>query len=705
MKTLLAFFCITFALVSFSASVTHGPIVGAVTDVSCRVFVRTDSAVSVTVELSPTSTFLSIVSTATGTTDSARNNIATFALNGLQPNTKYFVHFLINGNISGDVGTFETFHSTSSSAHQVFLTGSSIKDLTSADSSIFTQAKTENAKGFIEMGNWGYPDGNGWFDIYFSSPPQSWANTYTNVQDLYKQRYTSLIHQTFIKSIAMDYVYSDHDFLNDAAAKDAVSGIVINPFLGLPLGQAELWTQLPVGRNNSMQGYRDWFPAYPLYDSTEGIYHSFRSGNAEFFVIDTRSMRQPQALAIAYSSVTTLWSYAPASNYTMLGTNQMNWLKNGLQNSTAKWKFIISTDTYNRGGRLAYDTLLKIGNGAAPYWELETVGITIANKGYTAVQYFADMWAGFHEDADSLLFYVLDNNIKNVFMISGNSNTVGLDDGINSGLPELNSGNLKQTNSYSWKYYQQFMGFNEWDLGGSGLCGQDNFNPTYGRIEIFNDDSIRLSAVDANGNEVCGANFFADAPYKYNPLYHANRLPVAANDVATVANNDTVNIAVLTNDSDFENDPLYVGVVTNPVNGTVVTNPDNSFTYTPDSAFTGTDTFSYQTCESSNALCANCVTARVTITVTQATAIQNLPANVQVKVYPNPTQNTLFVEASNSDEVFQIELTTTLGEKLLSKKFTSKTSLDVSQLASGSYFYSLKRNKEVVKHGKIEVLR
>lgn len=705
MKILFTFFLTALALVSISAGVTHGPVIGAVTDASCRVFVRTDSAVSVTVELSPTSTFLSIVSTATGTTDAARNNIATFSLNGLQPNTKYFVHFLINGNVSGDVGTFETFHSTASSAHQVFLTGSCIKDLTSADSAIFTQAKTENAKGFIEMGDWGYPDVNGWFDIYFSSPASSWANTYSKVEDIYKQRYSSLLHQTFIKSIAMDYVYNDHDYLNDAAAKDAVSGFVINPFLGLPLGQPEVWNQLPVGRNNSMKGYRDWFPAYPLQDSTEGIYHSFRSGNAEFFVIDTRSMRSAQALAIHYNSGTAVWSYGTPANYTLLGLNQMNWLKNGLQNSSAKWKFIISSDTYNRGGRLAYDTLLKIGNGSAPYWELETVGITIANKGYTAVQYFADTWAGFHEDADSLLFYVLNNNIKNVFVISGDSHTVGLDDGINSGLPELNCGNLKQTNSHSWQYYQQFMGFNEWDMGGSGLCGQNNFNPTYGRIEIFNDDSIRLSAIDANGNEVCGANFFADAPYKYNPFYHANRLPVAANDVATVANNDTVNISVLANDSDFENDPLYVSVVTNPLHGTVITNPDNSFTYTPDSAFTGTDTFSYQTCESSNASCANCVIAHVTLIVTQATAIQNLPANIQLKVYPNPAQNSLFVEISNSDEVFEIELTNTLGEKLLNKKFFSKTSLDVSQFALGNYFYSIKKNKVVVKHGKVEVLR
>ena len=506
--------------------------------------------------------------------------------------------------------------------------------------------------------------------------------------------------------MAVDYVYNDHDFINDASAKDQVSAFIINPFQGKPLGQAEGYDQPTQARLNAMKGYRDWFPGYTVHDTTEGIYHSFRSGNAEFFVIDTRSMRSAQALAIAYNSVTTLWSYAPPANYSLLGVNQMNWLKNGLQNSTAKWKFIISSDTYNRGGRLAYDTLLKVGNGSAPYWELETAfGTTIANRGYTAVQYFADMWAGFHEDADSLLFFVLNSNIKNVFVVSGDSHTVGLDDGINSGLPELNCGNLKRTNSKNWQYYQQYMGYNEWDKGGSGLCDQSNYNPSYGRVEIFGDDSIRLSAVDANGNEVCGANFLADQPYKYNPNYHANRLPVALNDVATVTENDTVAIPVLTNDSDIENDPLFINLKTNPINGTVVTNANNTFTYTPNSGFTGTDTFTYKTCDNSNATCPNCATAKVTITVTVATDVRNLQNEVQLNVYPNPANNVLFAEALNSTDNFDIELSNTLAQKLLQKKFSSKTALDISSLPAGSYFYSVKRNKEVMKQGKIEVVR
>jgi LPXTG-motif cell wall-anchored protein len=51
---------------------------------------------------------------------------------------------------------------------------------------------------------------------------------------------------------------------------------------------------------------------------------------------------------------------------------------------------------------------------------------------------------------------------------------------------------------------------------------------------------------------------------------------------------------VLGNDADPNGDPVTVALVTAPPNGTVVLNADGSFTYDPDPAFVGTDTFTYQ---------------------------------------------------------------------------------------------------------------
>ena len=55
-----------------------------------------------------------------------------------------------------------------------------------------------------------------------------------------------------------------------------------------------------------------------------------------------------------------------------------------------------------------------------------------------------------------------------------------------------------------------------------------------------------------------------------------------------------VTVTVLTNDTDPDGDPLRVTSATDPANGTVVVNGDNTITYTPDLNWTGTDTFDYE---------------------------------------------------------------------------------------------------------------
>ena len=50
---------------------------------------------------------------------------------------------------------------------------------------------------------------------------------------------------------------------------------------------------------------------------------------------------------------------------------------------------------------------------------------------------------------------------------------------------------------------------------------------------------------------------------------------------------------VLANDISIDNGVFTASLVANAAHGTVVLNPDGSFTYTPKNSFTGTDTFTY----------------------------------------------------------------------------------------------------------------
>ena len=90
-----------------------------------------------------------------------------------------------------------------------------------------------------------------------------------------------------------------------------------------------------------------------------------------------------------------------------------------------------------------------------------------------------------------------------------------------------------------------------------------------------------------------GVNSPVQVPLSGTGLANA-AAPTAGNDTAITPVKTAVTIAVLANDSDPGGSALTVVGVTQPVNGTAVVNADNTVTYTPNIAFSGTDTFTYQ---------------------------------------------------------------------------------------------------------------
>ncbi len=94
----------------------------------------------------------------------------------------------------------------------------------------------------------------------------------------------------------------------------------------------------------------------------------------------------------------------------------------------------------------------------------------------------------------------------------------------------------------------------------------------------------------------------------------ANDKPIASADVAQTLVNIPVSGKVTNNDTDPEGGILTATKLTNPVNGTLVFNPDGTFTYTPNSGFIGKDKFTYKVCDTGSPVL--CDTASVTIDVT-----------------------------------------------------------------------------------------
>ncbi len=92
----------------------------------------------------------------------------------------------------------------------------------------------------------------------------------------------------------------------------------------------------------------------------------------------------------------------------------------------------------------------------------------------------------------------------------------------------------------------------------------------------------------------------------------ADLIPVANDDVTVFTEGDPVSATVVGNDTPG-NGPSVFNLVTGPGNGSLVFNPDGSFTYTPNPGFVGNDSFVYQICDADAP--PDCDTATVTLTV------------------------------------------------------------------------------------------
>jgi Ca2+-binding RTX toxin-like protein len=98
-------------------------------------------------------------------------------------------------------------------------------------------------------------------------------------------------------------------------------------------------------------------------------------------------------------------------------------------------------------------------------------------------------------------------------------------------------------------------------------------------------DSFDYSVFDGE-NTISGQSFALT-------VSAVNDAPVGTGDTVTTDEDTPIVIDVLNNDSDVDLDDLDVQSVTNGTHGTVVINPDDTVTYTPDENWNGSDSFTY----------------------------------------------------------------------------------------------------------------
>ncbi|WP_328359578.1 tandem-95 repeat protein [Mycobacterium sp. NBC_00419] len=137
--------------------------------------------------------------------------------------------------------------------------------------------------------------------------------------------------------------------------------------------------------------------------------------------------------------------------------------------------------------------------------------------------------------------------------------------------------------------------------------GTYTYTPAASFAHTGGSDIITFNATDAYGAIATTSVVFT--------VTAKNNAPTATND-AFKTNQNTARIItaaqLLGNDSDPDSDPLTVVAVTQPNHGSLTSNGDGSYTYTPSTDFTGTDTFTYKVSDTAGATSSP---ATVTVTV------------------------------------------------------------------------------------------
>ncbi len=309
-----------------AAPFSYGVTAGDATATGFIVWTRTDGPAAVTLEVSTNPEFTppaSIVHSSLNVPNPARDNTVKVDVAGLVPAQQYFYRFTQGLDVSR-TGRIRTAPLASSTNAMTFV-WSGDANAFFKPYSVLEAAIADDADMFLYVG-----------DTIYGDDPRSGTGVATVVSDYwtkYKENRDDAAMRNLMASVGTTTMWDDHEVTND--------------FYGSPFGA--FGPQIIAGN----QAFRDYMPIRENIGDPMQLYRTFRWGPAEFFLIDDRQYRSPQATVTepACAPGGTPAVLPPGGPCTdeindpsrvYLGAAQKAWLKNALVTSTATFKFVMN---------------------------------------------------------------------------------------------------------------------------------------------------------------------------------------------------------------------------------------------------------------------------------------------------------------------------------------------------------------------------
>jgi len=493
--------------------ITHGIASGDVTNQSAIVWSRVnDQPAQMNVEYDTNANFsnpLSKTAQANSTTDFT----AQAKLDGLKPDTQYYYRVWFsasnivnntNSDTSNDltgssdiaeqieVGTFRTApsfnmssNSSSSSAAFSFIWGADAggqnycRNADEGGYAFFKSMQALSPDFFIANGDMIYADGAcpiqgpvfnnstnnqtiTWRNIpgdfkSIADPSVDWNNV-TEVRSIFLEHWKYNRNDTYFKeflsNVSMYSQWDDHEIINDFGSKWPDWNLFSTDKEGYPNiveeGRNAFLYYSPVGSDNNNNNDTE-------NDPDTHIYRSFNWGkDLDLFIIDARSYRSQNHIADT-----------PESNKTMLGEEQLQWLKQELSNSNATWKLISS------------DVPISIPTGS----NASILGRDGWANGNETNNY--SYYTGFERELTDLLRFIDEQDMKNIVFVTTDVHFPAF---IRYNFDLNNDGNMTEIHELVSGPLSAFR------LGVPFPQLDETFNPTllYGEGNVFNFGYIRI---------------------------------------------------------------------------------------------------------------------------------------------------------------------------------------------------------------------
>ena len=278
---------------------SFGYVSGDVTADSALVWLRAHAGSRVVLAYGKDSALAQFQTTKVRTVDPGADNSAIFALDGLEPATRYYYRAMAEGRTAGPVASFVTAPRADDETKVTFCfsgdTRQGYKPFT-----VMHAVRAQRPDFFLHLGDTIYADRNGT------------AHTLPEFWDKYRINRDDAAAQRCFAETSLYVMWDDHE-VDD------------NYLPGHPLA--------PVGR----QAFLDYWPVRRSAAEPEQIYRAVRWGRAvDLIILDTRQ-------------------YRAADRSTMLGRRQKDWFFDRLVNSSATFKFVATTVPMAGGGQDRWD--------------------------------------------------------------------------------------------------------------------------------------------------------------------------------------------------------------------------------------------------------------------------------------------------------------------------------------------------------------